>query len=305
MAIKYRNIIKSGEEIRSEVKRSMSPDPVSSTDRWDDDNARWSLNQALQFVGNKLRFPLVYTLDTDSDHKDFLLPNYVEGPLDPQKRVYSRLAMEGEGDAGSAYWQDTVSHNLTVRSDGKTYLELPFYAGGDDVRIIYWPTNPPYPLEEVKLAVDLEVDDDGMVLDIVLDSLGQNGYVNIAGEVILYQGLEQGTTTTLLPTARSVNGMPQVPHVAGTTVDFCISAHDQSVFQILQWWAMAMMHGQYLNRASEQERNMHDMQQRLYIQLAKEHLRDSYQPARSPRMRMDRVATGIAGMDRWTRRHGH
>lgn len=255
----------------------------------DTSDARWSavekydaLNYAILSWGTRVLVPYVYTISGGwvTTTRQYTLPDYVRGKIDPQIKV-------GSND----YWEAITSYEIFPDTGTGTLLTLAFYPRTDTARVLWWAENSMVPNVVTTLNTTISSSDTSLITDTTAP-VGDAGFVKIGNEWMQYSGITIGTsTTTLNNLVRACFDTTAASHTSTASVYWGVAVHRDDLYIQLLDQASAHLHSMLITDGAAHEMEAHQWNLRYYQQRADEFWR-RYAPARSPKMVLGRNAIG-------------
>lgn len=257
----------------------------ASNARWTDSEIYQAINQGIRKWGDKVVIPFVYSLSSSSSDREYQLPYYVHGIIDPQFKA-----------TNSDIWQDFPGA-CTIVDDGtgSRLLQLAFYPKNSSARIVYWARNSPVfvpsGLTLPTVSGTLQANETSLTISSVQAGIADTGYVKIDQEWIGYAGRVAGaTTTTLNNLIRGCFGTTAASH-SSSIINMGIVVHRDDLYEQLIAQTLANLHSLYLSDASTTEKEKHQWAMRYFQQQADEFWR-TYKHPRPTRFRLTRQGVG-------------
>jgi hypothetical protein len=257
---------------------------------WTDAQRYRAINQALSVWQGRVLVPYVYTLTDgwEAEEYSFDLPDYIDGPIDPQilrsSLDWPYIAITGD----LSTWVDMEGYSLEANTTGGQTLRLHYTAYASEGRILWWGHNGPVPTTIPVLNDGITAASTSLTLT-TKPTIGRSGYIKIESEWMQYAGVTEGATTlTLTNLVRGVQGTTAAIHNSGTAVTWGIAMDRgelllQLTYQATAhlWWAKAA------NPGAAQADHISGLYREAQQQ-AKTFWK-SYVPARQPRARTGRM----------------
>lgn len=228
-------ILRSQSEIQSELEGFVDD---TSNERWTDAQYVRAMNMALSTWQGRVMVPYLYSLANGwiIDTYEFALPDYIDGPVDPQilrtLDWYDNITVT----ADLSTWVDMEGYSLEVNGTGGQTLRLHWPPYASDGRIKWWGFNGPVPAVTPVTSAELSASATSLTLT-TKPTVGRSGYIKIDAEWMQYAGVtEAATTLTLTNLVRGVQGTTAAVHTIGASVG----------------WGVAMDRGELLNQLYDQ-----------------------------------------------------
>lgn len=257
---------------------------------WTDTQRYRAINQALSVWQGRVLVPYVYTLSAgwDDDTYDTDLPNYIDGPIDPQILQTKDWPIQFTITHELSTWVDMEGYSLETNATGGQTLRLHWPAYASEGRILWWGHNGPVPTTLPVTSAEISSSATSLTLT-TKPTIGRSGYIKIDSEWMQYAGYNEGATTlTLTNLVRGVQGTTAATHVITSTVTWGIAMDRAELLQQLYhqatanlWWVKAA------NPGAAQADHISGLYREAQAQ-AKAYWR-SYVPARQPRARTARM----------------
>jgi hypothetical protein len=278
-------ILRSQSEIESELEALLVESGV-----WTDVQRYRAINQALTTWQGRVLVPYLYTLSSGwtEDEHDFVLPDYIDGPIDPQILRNLDWPFDATLTEERSTWVEMEGYSLEVNATGGQTLRLHWPAYASDGRIKWWGHNGPVPTTLPVTNAALTSSDTSLTLT-TKPTIGRSGYIKIDAEWMQYAGVtEAATTLTLTNLVRGVQGTTAASHLIGATVTWGIAMDKASLLQQLYhqaaanlWWVKAANPGSAqsdtISALYRENQSRADMFWRSYV------------PGRNPRARTGRM----------------
>jgi hypothetical protein len=286
--------VKAQTEIRDNTRRRLRD---ASGRRWTEPEIYGALNDCLMVWHDRVIIPHVYNL-TDGwvqGTARYTLPPYIRGLIDPQQKRYtSDYLYVNYTNTTEDMWVDVNHFEIMPDGAGGHTVQFPDYLDNGDGRIIWWAHNGPVPLILPTVTTTIDADDTTLVVT-TTESLPEAGYIKIGYEWIHYAGRAPGASSvTLSNLLRGLFSTTAEAHSNGADVAWGVGADSMELYQQMQHYMSAELHGLFLVDAAESERAHHERMRLHYLDLSDRFWR-TYQPARAPKLRFDRRTIGDIG----------
>jgi hypothetical protein len=257
---------------------------------WTDAQRYRAINQALSVWQGRVLVPYVYTLTAgwEAEEYSFDLPDYIDGPIDPQilrsSLDWPYIAVTGD----LSTWVGMEGYSLEANATGGQTLRLHWPAYASDGRIKWWGHNGPVPTTLPVTSAEISSSATSVTLT-TKPMIGKSGYIKIDAEWMQYAGVtEAATTLTLSNLVRGVQGTTAATHIIGSTVTWGVAMDRAGLLQQLYDQARAHLWDIKLaNPGSAQAEHISALF-RTYRESALMFWR-SYVPGRNPKARTGRM----------------
>lgn len=230
-------ILRSQSEVESELEALLSDGAAV----WTDTQRYRAINQALTVWQGRVLVPYLYTLSAGwtEDEYNFTLPDYIDGPIDPQILRNLDWPFDVTLTEARSTWVGMEGYSLEPNATGGQTLRLHWPAYASDGRILWWGHNGPVPTTLPVTSGALTSTDTSLTLT-TKPIVGKSGYIKIDAEWMQYAGVtESATTLTLTNLVRGVQGTTAATHVITSTVTWGIAMDRGELLQQLYYQAMA------------------------------------------------------------------
>jgi hypothetical protein len=275
---------------QSELNTELSALLVDAGSIWTDAQRYRAINQALSTWQGRVMVPYLYTLTngwTEDEH-DFTLPDYIDGPIDPQILRNLDWPFDVTLTEERSTWVDMEGYSLEISATGGQTLRLHWPAYASDGRIKWWGHNGPVPTTLPVTSAEISSSATSVTLT-TKPMIGKSGYIKIDAEWMQYAGVtEAATTLTLSNLVRGVQGTTAATHIIGSTVTWGVAMDRAGLLQQLYDQARAHLWDIKLaNPGSAQAEHISALF-RTYRESALMFWR-SYVPGRNPKARTGRM----------------
>lgn len=231
-------ILRTQTEVKTELEALLTEAGI-----WTDAQRYRAINQTLSTWQGRVMVPYLYTLSTGwtEDEHDFVLPDYIDGPIDPQILRNLDWPFDVTLTEERSTWVDMEGYSLEANATGGQTLRLHWPAYASQGRILWWGHNGPVPTSATLPVTSAEISSSATSLTLTTKpTIGKSGYIKIDSEWMQYAGFtEAATTLTLTNLVRGVQGTTAASHVIGSTVTWGIAMDRGELLQQLYYQATA------------------------------------------------------------------
>jgi hypothetical protein len=293
-------ILRAQSDILQEIKEEINPTGVGNL--WTDRQIYRAMNRALRDWAGRVMFPRLYTFPDgfSSGVYGYALPSYIRGPIQVRQRstIFGyRTGVQITDDFST--WIDLPHGSMDpTNATGDSEFRFHSYPYSEDGQILWWMENGPVPVTTTLPTLDDAITPTSTELSYGAPSpsypIPQSGWVKIGSEIIPYSGIAlSDTLITLQNLGRGAADTESDSHEAGDSIEWCIAADSERLWEQLIFNTIAILHMSPLHRGTAEDRANHEKMTNYAKGIADGFWRMSgYTPARGPKVVLDQRAMG-------------